>query len=331
MRYVDITRDVFISFSDPRQASPHLSPLAIPQGPAEGGPVSSGYAVTYRRTGGASVSMVSGGGGAQGTYRSLDPGAGANGDKLQVPSQGTPSRAERRAGMHISGPFSVTVPLHITSGLALGVLQGGRGEEEEPRQGQNEEEQLKKDKLENAEDKETELDEEKVQTDEKTGSLNDNKDKQMDHMSEIDGEKEDVKKEDIAPEVRLEEKEESGDKSKEDQCSSEEEISNEEQPATDRPSLSEDIDGDDYMGNRKNYAYRYNNVCLDEVQSIFTVPSVMKGGVMQCPGGDGSQNENLDLPSQEEEYPDNELPLDFQDTFGFLDLMDMPASNQVQN
>lgn len=55
----------------------------------------------------------------------------------------------------------------------------------------------------------------------------------------------------------------------------------------------------------------------------------MKGGVVQYPKGDGGQNEGLNVPSQEEEDPDHELPLDFQDTFGFLDLMDMPTSNQV--
>lgn len=54
----------------------------------------------------------------------------------------------------------------------------------------------------------------------------------------------------------------------------------------------------------------------------------MKGEIIQCPE-DGGQNEILYLPSQEEEHPDHELPLDFQDTFGFLDLMDMPTSNQV--
>lgn len=293
---------------DSRHGSPHLSPLAIPSGTAESGPagggsVASGYAVTYRRTGGASVSMVSGGGGAQGTYRSLDPGYGANADKSQTPSQVTQSRAERRAGMHISGPFSVTVPLHITSGLALGVLQGKRAEEEEPRQEQNEEEQPKKDKQENAEEKETELDEGNVQIDSETGRLNDNNETKTDNISEGDGEK-DVQREDRElEEARPEEREESRDKGKEDQYLSEEEASNEVQHATDRPSLSENIDGEDYM--------------------------VMKGVVIQCPEGDGGQNESPNLLSQEEEFPENELPLDFQDTFGFLDLMDMPATNQL--
>lgn len=224
----------------------------MPPGPADsgsagGGRVASGYAVTYRRTGGASVSMVSGGGGAQGTYRSLDPGAGANTDQSQPLSQMTPSRAERRAGMHISGPFSVTVPLHITSGLALGVLQGGKAEEEEPSKGQNDMEQPKKDRQENADEKETELDESKDQTDKKTEILNDNKEKTIDNLNDRDGEKE-VKGEDKESEEAMpQEKEESGDKDKEDQCSSEEEEANEGQHATDRPSPRQDIAEEDYM------------------------------------------------------------------------------------
>ncbi|KAJ8409805.1 hypothetical protein AAFF_G00218640 [Aldrovandia affinis] len=115
----------------------HLSPspLAQPSPPpgreascAGGvmGVAGSGYAVTYRRGGGASVSVVSGAG-TQGTYSRLDTEGGtADGLPPQPRSPGgLSSRAERRAGIHISGPFSVTVPLHITSGLALGVLQDG--------------------------------------------------------------------------------------------------------------------------------------------------------------------------------------------------------------
>ncbi|XP_027006347.2 rho GTPase-activating protein 31 [Tachysurus fulvidraco] len=291
---------------DSQNASPRISPLAIPSGNAEGGStggggVASGYAVTYRRTGGASVSMVSGGGGAHGTYRSLDPGTAANTDKTQTPSQVMPSRAERRAGMHISGPFSVTVPLHITSGLALGVLQGGRAEEEELRQGQNEEEQLKKDKKDNAEEKETEPEEEKVQSSVKeTESLNDNKEKMLDNVGEEDMEKVD-KSEDIQPEEAIpEEQEVSEDKGEEEEYSSEKEVSNEWQDSTERTS---DMDGEGYM--------------------------VMKGVKMRYPERDGGQNESLNLPLQEEQNPDHELPLDFQDTFGFLDLMDLPTSYQI--
>lgn len=59
-------------------------------------------------------------------------------------------------------------------------------------------------------------------------------------------------------------------------------------------------------------------------------PSVMKGGVIQCPERDGGQNESFNFLSQEQGYTGHELTLDFQDTFGFLDLMDMPTSNQVR-
>lgn len=57
----------------------------------------------------------------------------------------------------------------------------------------------------------------------------------------------------------------------------------------------------------------------------------MKGEIIQYPEEDGDQKESLNFPFQVDGYPDNELPLDFQDTFGFLDMMDMPTSNQVQN
>ncbi|TSP09119.1 Rho GTPase-activating protein 30 [Bagarius yarrelli] len=310
------------SQEDSRHVTPHLSPLAIPHGTAEGGSTGgggagSGYAVTYRRTGGASVSMVSGMGGAQGTYRSLDPGAGVNADKSQTPSQTTPSRAERRAGMHISGPFSVTVPLHITSGLALGVLQGGKAEEEEQRkQEQNEETQLKKDKPGDDEEKEQELDEGKVETEKKT----DNKDEEMDDVSNGVGVKEFKMEDKLPEEARFDEMSE--DKGKEDEC-----LLNE-QHATDKPIHSEDIDGAGYTGKKMNYTYRHNlflnGICL---KLIFDLPSVMKE-VMQCSEEDVHQNESLYLPP-EEETPDLDLPLDFQDTFGFLDLMDMPTSNQI--
>ncbi|CAB1326486.1 unnamed protein product, partial [Coregonus sp. 'balchen'] len=135
-----------------RQRAPStvMSPLAQPspstQGGAEGaasssgGGVGSGYAVTYRRGQGASVSVVSGGGGTQGIYSRLDShcGGGNSTEALQPPSRspGLSSKADRRAGIHISGPFSVTVPLHITSGLAFGVLQGGGAERGNHRGGQ---------------------------------------------------------------------------------------------------------------------------------------------------------------------------------------------------
>lgn len=132
--------------SDSKRSPAHLPPLVLStaSGSSEGvasagGGVSSGYAVTYRRTGGAQVSMVSGG--TAGTYNRLDSGAnGAEGPSQGVSrSPGMTSKADRRAGIHISGPFSVTVPLHITSGLALGVLHGGWNEKEPTQQGDAEE------------------------------------------------------------------------------------------------------------------------------------------------------------------------------------------------
>ncbi|XP_058877042.1 rho GTPase-activating protein 30-like [Acipenser ruthenus] len=101
------------------------SPLTTTSlGADSGAKGSQGYAVTYRRGGGASVSVVGGAvGGAE---------AGLGSSSLDNLSSNSPkgrgNRAERCAGVHISGPFSVTVPLHITSGLALGVLQGANGD-----------------------------------------------------------------------------------------------------------------------------------------------------------------------------------------------------------
>ncbi|XP_073346587.1 LOW QUALITY PROTEIN: rho GTPase-activating protein 30 [Pagrus major] len=81
------------------------------------------YAVTYRR----GTGLVSGGAGTQGTYTALDPeGLGLTGNEtLQSRSPGLSTKVGRRAAMHITGPTMVTVPLHITSNLALGLLQGG--------------------------------------------------------------------------------------------------------------------------------------------------------------------------------------------------------------
>lgn len=80
------------------------------------------YSVTYRR----GTGLVSGGAGTQGTYTSLDPdGLGLSGTEVQSRSPGMSTKSGRRAGMHITAPNKVTVPLHITSNLVLGVMQGG--------------------------------------------------------------------------------------------------------------------------------------------------------------------------------------------------------------
>lgn len=83
------------------------------------------YAVTYRR----GTGCVGSGAGMPGTYTALDPeGSGATSNEIvQSRSPGHSTKVGRRAAMHITGPTLVTVPLHITSNLALGVLQGGGG------------------------------------------------------------------------------------------------------------------------------------------------------------------------------------------------------------
>ncbi|KAM9719847.1 uncharacterized protein ACNS7B_020502 [Menidia menidia] len=119
--------------SSQRPPSTHMSPLVTsshppaPDAPAPAaGLGASEYAVTYRR----GTGLVSGGAGVQGTYTALDPdGLGLpSNEGVQSRSPGLNSKAGRRAAMHITGPTLVTVPLHITSNLALGVLQGGGGD-----------------------------------------------------------------------------------------------------------------------------------------------------------------------------------------------------------
>ncbi|KAK1879775.1 Rho GTPase-activating protein 30 [Dissostichus eleginoides] len=111
-----------------RPPSTHMSPLVTPSPhPASEVPASPGaiggseYAVTYRR----GTGLVSGGAGTQGTYTSLDPEGLSGNETLQSRSPGLSTKVGRRAAMHITGPTMVTVPLHITSNLALGVLQRG--------------------------------------------------------------------------------------------------------------------------------------------------------------------------------------------------------------
>ncbi|KAM4552602.1 uncharacterized protein PAE49_016015 [Odontesthes bonariensis] len=113
-----------------RPPSTHMSPLVTSSTqPSSDTPVSTGgmggseYAVTYRR----GTGLVSGSAGIQGTYTVLNPeGLGTAGNEsIQSRSPGVSSKAGRRAAMHITGPTLVTVPLHITSNLAYGVLQGG--------------------------------------------------------------------------------------------------------------------------------------------------------------------------------------------------------------
>ncbi|XP_056913630.1 uncharacterized protein si:dkeyp-68b7.12 isoform X2 [Takifugu flavidus] len=82
------------------------------------------YAVTYRRGTGA-VSA-----GNQGTSAALDLEGvkSPNHESVQSKSPGDSAKMSRRAAMHITGPTLVTVPLHITTNLAFGVLQRGGGD-----------------------------------------------------------------------------------------------------------------------------------------------------------------------------------------------------------
>ncbi|XP_032387829.1 rho GTPase-activating protein 30 isoform X2 [Etheostoma spectabile] len=115
-----------------RPPSTNMSPLVTPSPqpgsevtPTAGAIGGSEYAVTYRR----GTGLVSGGVGTQGTYTSFgSEGLGVTGNKTQSRSPGLSTKVGRRAAMHITGPTTVTVPLHITSNLALGVLQGGGGD-----------------------------------------------------------------------------------------------------------------------------------------------------------------------------------------------------------
>ncbi|XP_077580604.1 uncharacterized protein arhgap30 [Stigmatopora nigra] len=105
----------------PLQTSPSTK-MSVLEVSTSASPLSrSEYAVTYRR----GTGLVSGG--TQGTYTALDPeGLGAaDGDSALSKSPGLSAKAGRRVAMHITGPTMVTVPLHITSNLALGLLQGG--------------------------------------------------------------------------------------------------------------------------------------------------------------------------------------------------------------
>lgn len=84
------------------------------------------YAVTYRR----GTGVVSGSAGNQITSTALDLEGlkSTSHDTFQSRSPGDSAKMSRRAAMHITGPSLVTVPLHITTNLAFGVLQREGGE-----------------------------------------------------------------------------------------------------------------------------------------------------------------------------------------------------------
>ncbi|XP_016420990.1 stress response protein nst1 [Sinocyclocheilus rhinocerous] len=253
-----------------------------------GGGVSSGYAVTYRRTGGAQVSMVSGG--TPGTYNRLESGGGAEGVLQGVArSPGMTSKADRRAGIHISGPFSVTVPLHITSGLALGVLHGGWNEKEQTLQGDEaEDEDFKSTEIEtestdgNPQSKNDDVQERERETNSYVKSQVDcGKD-----MAEI------TKKENDMPEKG----DASNAKEAEKENLSQNQESMKENVEDTQPQNKEETTEEDYMDMR-------GNLHQEPVSPHFY---------------------------EDMEFPDPDLPLDFQEAFGFLDSMDSCAANQVE-
>uniref|UniRef100_A0A9J7XFS9 Si:dkeyp-68b7.12 n=1 Tax=Cyprinus carpio carpio TaxID=630221 RepID=A0A9J7XFS9_CYPCA len=253
-----------------------------------GGGMSSGYAVTYRRTGGAQVSMVSGG--TAGTYNRLESGGGAEGMSQGVArSPGMTSKADRRAGIHISGPFSVTVPLHITSGLALGVLHGGWNEKEQTLQGDEAE------------------DEDFKSTETETESTDGNPQSKNDDVQEGERETNSYVKsqvdcgKDIAEITKKEnDMPEKGDASNAIEAEKEHLSPNQE-------SFEENVEDTQPQNKVENTEEDYMD---------------MRGNLHQEPV---SPNYYEDM-----EFPDPDLPMDFQEAFGFLDSMDSCAANQVE-
>ncbi|XP_043072643.1 rho GTPase-activating protein 31 [Puntigrus tetrazona] len=271
---------------DSKHAAPLPLVLSTVSGSSEGvasagGGVSSGYAVTYRRTGGAQVSMVSGG--TPGTYNRLESGGGAEGAELRGVSKspGMTSKADRRAGIHISGPFSVTVPLHITSGLALGVLHGGWNDKEQPLQGDEaEDEDVKSIEAESTEENPLSKNDD-VQEKESETNSQEECGKDMAEITKIEND--------------MPEKEDAlNDKEGEYLTQNQESVQENVEDA--QPQDKEKTTEEDYMD--------------------------MRGNLSQEPV---SPHYYEDM-----EFPDPDLPLDFQEAFGFLDSMDSCAVNPVE-
>ncbi|KAM9458631.1 uncharacterized protein ACWYII_010612 isoform 1-T3 [Salvelinus alpinus] len=325
-----------------RPPSTVMSPLAQPspctQGGAEGGAsssggdVGSGYAVTYRRGQGASVSVVSGGGGTQGIYSRLDShcGGGNSTEALQPPSRspGLSSKADRRAGIHISGPFSVTVPLHITSGLAFGVLQGGgadrgnhRGGQESGDKGEGGEGDRRKGR-EGERQKGREGDRQEGGEGERHIRVEVMREDKTDlgkrRDEEVTGERRGEAEED-----KVEEKEGRGEEERE------EEVNGDCVSKPSEESIEESqVQGEGGEGDAENHDY-------DEDEEGEYMD--MKGSVqtaLDAPDMSGVRNEvvAIDVPfplMEKDDEQDQDCPLDFQDTFGFLDLMDSSVSSQM--
>ncbi|XP_071233178.1 uncharacterized protein [Salvelinus alpinus] len=284
--------------------SPLAQPSPCPQGGADrgastnGSDVGSGYAVTFRRGQGASVSVVSGG--TKGKYSRLYShcSGGNSTEALQPPSRspGLSSKADRRAGIHISGPFSVTVPLHITSGLAFGVLQGG-GAERGNHSGD-------KGEGERQEEGERHIRVEVVVEDETDG----------------------VKRRD------QEVSEERRDEAEDDKVEGKEDRRKEEELNGDCVSKPSEERGEESEGGGEDTVNHENDEEEDEEGEHMEI----KGSVqtaLDSPNGVRNDAVATDVPypttMEEDDAQVQDCPLDFQDTFGFLDLMDSSASTKM--
>ncbi|XP_028834551.1 uncharacterized protein LOC114789363 isoform X2 [Denticeps clupeoides] len=267
--------------------------------PGIGGAVSSGYAVKFRPKGGACVIAVSGVTGTPGTYNRLDTGEGPLGTDGQsaltqsvTKSPAVASRAERRAGMHISGPFSVTVPLHITSGLALGVLHRDKEDDEPNTSTEDEGETQVKEKETDRREKSRELsDEKKVQSEAAIEKAKSVEEEEIDRSTECEG---------GAKGERLE-------RDISDEKLTEEQLSSGEEPGT---SINGDLNSEEEMVEPEGDYM--------DMKSCLTISEIVDGPEVPS-----------DLPHLvQQDSQDLDLPLDLQDTFGFLDLIDSGTSYQ---
>ncbi|XP_042283415.1 rho GTPase-activating protein 30 isoform X1 [Thunnus maccoyii] len=304
-----------------RPPSTNMSPLVAPstqsgsEAPAPTGAMGgSEYAVTYRR----GTGLVSGGAGVQGTYTALDPeGLGlTSNDVVQSRSPGLSTKVGRRAAMHITGPTIVTVPLHITSNLALGVLQGGGGDRiihraRDKDGGDRVECKEGGEKVERQESGETER---KVEEVRKVGEEDKNhRGGETDREGVMDGEEDTVA--DIASEEKVGEKEE------EEKEEEKEEDVREEWKLKQRPkSLTSNVeeDNDDHREEDQDVDENSEYMEMKEFQSEVTHRD-----------NDCALDASDVLNSTEVEEDDHELSGYVQDSFEFLDHMDCSVPYQV--
>ncbi|XP_018613489.1 rho GTPase-activating protein 30 isoform X2 [Scleropages formosus] len=288
------------------------------------GGIGSSYAVTYRRGGGASVSVVSGTG-TPGTYSRLDSGGVADAQHPQPKSPAMSSKAERRAGMHISGPFSVTVPLHITSGLALGVLQAAPGErgEELLQKGEDRE----RDRKENTGDKAEQEDMRVLTAEGKEAEAEAGSDGSDGGTEEEQEEEEEEQEEDEEEEAALKKKEEerrnsegvgqlAGHIGQEHKLAEERDVSVHGLPV--KETQAEVATGED---TKKTNGDSATEGLAQHDEALRT---------REDQGEDKEEGDYMEMKGVQPQHEDSqEFPLDFQDTFGFLDLIDSSNFNQI--